>query len=64
MIPLLKKRRSIRLFQDRKVEKEKIYQIMQAALLAPSSKDNNPWKFIIVEDRETLIKLSEERTWF
>ncbi len=61
MIPLLKKRRSIRLFQDRKVEKEKIYQIMQAALLAPSSKDNNPWKFIIVEDRETLIKLSEAK---
>ena len=61
MIPLLKKRRSIRIFQDRKVEKEKIYQIMQAALLAPSSKNNSPWKFIVVDDKEILLKLSEAK---
>ena len=61
MLPLLKKRRSIRIFQDKKVEKEKIYQIMQAALLAPSSKANNPWKFIVVDDKNTLLKLSEAK---
>lgn len=61
MLSLLKKRRSIRIFQDRKVEKEKVYQIMQAALLSPSSKDNNPWKFIIVDDKEVLLKLSEAK---
>ena len=61
MLSLLKKRRSIRIFQDRKVEKEKINQIMQAALLSPSSKNNNPWKFIIVDDKETLLKLSEAK---
>ena len=61
MLSLLKKRRSIRIFQDRKVEKEKINQIIQAALLSPSSKNNNPWKFIIVDDKETLLKLSEAK---
>ena len=43
------------------MEKEKINQIVQAALLSPSSKNNNPWKFIIVDDKETLLKLSEAK---
>lgn len=42
MISLIKKRRSIRVFQNKSVEKEKIDRIVQAALLSPSSKNNNP----------------------
>lgn len=61
MLSLIKKRRSIRIFQDRKVEKTKIDQIVQAALLSPSSRNNNPWKFIIIDDKELLIKLSNAK---
>ena len=61
MFSLIKKRRSIRKFKNRKVEKEKIDQIIQAALLSPSSKNNNPWKFIVVEDRDVLSKLSNAK---
>jgi len=58
---LLKNRRSIRRYTDRKVEPEKIQQILTAALMSPSSKRSNPWEFIVVEDREVLGKLSKCR---
>ena len=58
MLSIIKKRRSIRLFQDRKVEPAVIKQLMHSALLAPSSKDNNPWQFVVVETREILNGLS------
>lgn len=58
MLSLIKKRRSIRLFQDKRVEQGKIKQLMESALLAPSSKGNNPWQFIVVEDRNIINKLS------
>lgn len=61
MLNLMKKRRSIRIFQDRKIERDKIDKIIQAVLLSPSSKNNNPWKFIIVDDKELLLKLSEAK---
>ncbi|MBP8717976.1 MAG: nitroreductase family protein [Candidatus Atribacteria bacterium] len=61
MLSIIKKRRSIRLFQDRRVEREKADQIIKAALLSPSSKNNNPWKFIVVEDKEILLKLSDSK---
>jgi len=61
MLSLIKQRRSIRIFQDRKVEKTKIDQIVQAALLSPSSKNNNPWKFILVDDKELLVELSDAK---
>jgi len=58
MLSLIKQRRSIRIFQDRKVEKTKIDHIVQTALLSPSSRNNNPWKFIFVDDKEVLVELS------
>lgn len=61
LLSLLKKRRSIRVFKEKKVELEKIQEIIEAALLSPSSKNNNPWKFIVVEDKEILTKLSQAK---
>jgi len=55
---LLKSRRSIRKFQDRDVEKEKIDTILKSALLAPSSRAIRPWEFIAVTDRALLKELS------
>ena len=57
-LELLKNRRSIRRYTDRKVEPEKIQQILTAALMSPSSKRSNPWEFIVIEEDEMLQKLS------
>lgn len=61
MIEFLKTRRSIRKFQDRPVEEEKIEALMKAALLAPSSKSSRPWHFVVVDDKEKLQKMAESR---
>ncbi|RMG75366.1 MAG: NAD(P)H-dependent dehydrogenase/reductase, partial [Nitrospirae bacterium] len=50
-IELLRKRRSIRRYQDREVEREKIELILEAALRSPSSRSLNPWEFVVVTDR-------------
>jgi len=58
MLDLLMKRRSIRRYQNRPVEPEKIDILMKAALLSPSSRNLRPWEFILVTDKEMLEKLS------
>ncbi len=58
---VLQSRRSIRKFQNRAVEKEKIDVILKSALLAPSSRARRPWEFIAITDRELLKKLSRSR---
>lgn len=60
---LLKSRRSIRKYQSKAVEPEKIELITKAALMSPASKRRNPWEFIVVQDSATLAKLSQTRTY-
>jgi len=55
---LIRSRRSIRKFKDKKVEKGKIDQILKAALMAPSSRSRCPWEFIVLDDQDILSKLS------
>jgi len=57
-IDLIKKRRSIRQFKDKAVEKEKIDLLIEAALRSPSSRSLNPWEFIVITDKSTLYELS------
>jgi nitroreductase len=54
----IKTRRSIRKYQDRKIEPEKIQQILEAAMQAPSARNKQPWQFIVVDDKDVLKKLS------
>jgi nitroreductase len=58
---LLKTRRSIRKYLPKAVEQEKITQITNAALMSPASKRSNPWEFIVIQDPETLVQLSQSR---
>ena len=58
---LIRKRRSIRKFQDRPVAKEKIDQILEAALRSPSSRGNNPWHFVVVTEKSKLEALSQAK---
>lgn len=50
---------SIRKYEDKPIEKEKINQILKAAMQAPSAGDQQPWEFYVVRDREILKQLSE-----
>jgi nitroreductase len=58
---LLKKRRSIRKFQDRKVPKELMDRLLTAALLSPSSRNLRPWTFIAVDDCALIAALSSAK---
>lgn len=55
---IINKRRSIRSYKDIKVEKEKIEKLLRAAMQAPSAFNQQAWEFIVVEDKETLKKIS------
>lgn len=49
-LSLVKARQSERKYHDRPVEKEKLHRCLEAARLAPSACNSQPWKFIVVDD--------------
>ncbi len=61
MLDILRERRSIRRYKDRKIEDEKIERLMEAALRSPSSRGINPWRFVFVTDKPALEKLSKSK---
>ena len=56
---LIKIRQSVRKYQDKLVEKEKIKKIIEAVRLAPSASNSQPWKLIIVDDPELKDKVAD-----
>ncbi len=50
LILLFKKRQSVRSYSNQPVEPEKILRCIEAAQLAPSACNAQPWKFIVVND--------------
>ena len=52
-------RRSVRRFQNRPVEPEKIEKILRAAMAAPSAGNQRPWEFFVVRNREKLAALAK-----
>lgn len=54
----IKKRRSIRQYKDREVEQEKIEMLLRAGMQAPSAGNQQPWEFIVVQNRDRLKALS------
>ena len=54
---LVKQRRSVRDFSDKPVEREKIMMCLEAARLAPSACNSQPWKFVVVDDPQIKQKL-------
>lgn len=51
-------RRSVRVYQEKSVEQEKIRQLLRAAMQAPSAANQQSSEFLIVQDRDALKKLS------
>lgn len=61
MLELLRKRRSIRAYEDRDIEPDIIEKLKEAAMRSPSSRGINPWRFIFVTDRSELEELSRAK---
>jgi nitroreductase len=62
-INCIKTRRSKRLFLNKKISEEKINQILECAINAPSSMNCQPWHFVIVKEeykKERLARLKSE----
>ena len=57
---LLKNRRSVRKYQNRSVSVDVIQAIISESTFTPSAGNEQPWKFIIVNDKEMLKKISDE----
>ncbi len=58
---LLRHRRSIRTFHNRKVPEDVTERLLTAALLSPSSRNLRPWTFIAVDDPAQLAALSKTK---
>ena len=52
-------RRSIRKFKAQEVEPEKIDKLLRAAMQAPSAGNQQPWEFIVVQNKERLGQIAE-----
>jgi len=57
---LLRKRRSIRDYEDRDVPLETIKEMVKETCLAPSAGNGQPWRFIIIQNKDRIKRLSDE----
>ena len=66
ILEVLKKRRSIRKYQTKLVEKDKVLKVLEAARLGPSADNMQPCQFIVVTDEEVRERLraSYNAEWF
>ena len=56
-LALAQSRQSDRAYEKRPVEREKLERVLQAACLAPSACNAQPWKFVVVDDPELAVKV-------
>jgi len=56
---VIKKRRSVRSYEDKEVSDEIIEKLIDAARLAPSGMNSQPWRFLVIKDKEKLKKVRE-----
>jgi len=59
LIELIRQRRSVRSYDGRTVEREKIELCLEAARLAPSASNSQPWKFIVVDDPSLKDRMAQ-----
>ena len=64
ILQLIKQRRSIRNFKEKEINKETLKEIIQTGKYAPSALNKQPWKFIVITNKNFIkdlsIKVKEE----
>src|SRR5690606_31039783 len=66
MIEAIKHRKSVRKFLEKPVEDEKLNEILEAARLAPSGNNKQPWYFIVIKDetvKEDVAVATNNQMW-
>ena len=58
MIELIRKRRSIRSFTPQPLTRDQLQILAESLLRAPTSRNINPWEFILVDDQHLLSQLA------
>lgn len=58
-IDLATKRRSVRKYSGRPISKEDIVKCLEAARLAPSACNSQPWKFIVIDEPELRARVAD-----
>ncbi len=61
-LEILKQRQSVRGYSDKVVEPEKLERCLEAARMAPSACNAQPWKFVVVNDPELKDKVAAYTT--
>ena len=56
---VIKKRRAIRKYKQYDIPKEDLKKMFEAARLAPSAENSQPWRFVIVKDQKTKELLAK-----
>lgn len=59
-LSLVNKRQSVRKYTDKPVEAEKLQRCLEAARMAPSASNSQPWKFVVVNDPGLVKKVGME----
>ena len=59
LMQAVRARRSIRNFLDKSVEEEKLLAVLEAGRLAPSARNMQDWRFIVVRDAATRLRLAK-----
>jgi len=59
ILEAIRKRYSCRAYIDKPIEQEKLAQIFEAARLAPSAKNLQDWRFVVVGDKEKKMQVAE-----
>lgn len=52
-------RRSVRKYRPGRISDPKLRRILEAAMNAPSANNLQPWRFVVVRERETLLKMTD-----
>lgn len=55
---LIRMRRSMRKYTEEELSQDEVVSLLKAALMSPSSKRSNCWRFVAVDDKEVLAKLA------
>lgn len=58
---VIARRRSVRRYAETPVEEAKLLRILEAARLAPSWRNGQCWRFVVVRDKETIRRLAKEQ---
>ncbi len=57
---MVNERQSVRKYTDKPVEEEKLLRCLEAARLAPSASNSQPWRFVVVNEPELVQKVARE----